>query len=85
MPTCCSRKEVGGAEYELKMEGDTSAYNCPSDCIYEKLGEPGSSYCFTWGNLEVVCKGETTVNYETTSELGTGGKPHEIKRSKNGV
>jgi hypothetical protein len=85
LPTCCSRKEVGGVEFVLTIEEDTSAYNCLSDCIYEKLGEPGISYCFTWGNLEVVCKGDITVNSETMSEPENGGMPHERKRSKKGV
>ena len=78
MPPCCSRKVVGGVEYLLKMEGDTSAYNCLSNCIFEKSTEPGSVYCFTWGNLEVECSGESTEISTTEQEMNIPDFPLEF-------
>merc|ERR1719186_1533561 len=54
-PPCCTTKTVGGVDYILKKEADTSSYNCMSDCIYEKTEEPGPLFCFAVGDLEVVC------------------------------
>ena len=42
-------------EYILRMEEDTSAYNCESNCIFEKVEDPGPLFCFAVGDLEVVC------------------------------
>ena len=54
-PPCCTSKTVGGVEYILRMEEDTSNYNCVSNCIFGKVEEPGPLFCFAAGDLEVVC------------------------------
>merc|ERR1711872_970789 len=52
---CCTRKTVGGTEYSLINETDTSGYNCKTNCVYEKDEAPGSRYCFASGDLPVDC------------------------------
>merc|ERR1712142_426357 len=52
---CCTRKTVGGIEYSLINETDTSGYNCKTNCVYEKDEAPGSRYCFASGDLPVDC------------------------------
>ena len=52
---CCTSKTVGGVEYILRREEDTSTYNSVSNCIFEKVEEPGPLFCFAAGDLEVVC------------------------------
>ena len=61
---CCSRKLVGGVEYDLVKEGDTSAYQCNSNCIYEKKDEKGQIFCFAAGELKVQCKEATHTRKE---------------------
>jgi len=53
-PPCCSSKTVGGVEYILKKEEDTSTYNCVSNCVFEKVEDPGRMFCFAAGDLEVT-------------------------------
>merc|ERR1711936_848397 len=55
-PPCCTSKTVGGVDYILRKEGDTTKYDCVSSCIYEKTEEPGPLFCFAAGDLEVVCE-----------------------------
>ena len=38
---CCTHKIVGGVEYILRKEEDTSANDYLSNCIYEKVEDPG--------------------------------------------
>jgi len=52
---CCKEKSVGGVEYTLVDETDTAKYGCKSNCVFEKMGSPGSRFCFKEGDLEVVC------------------------------
>merc|ERR1711936_996994 len=52
---CCTLKTVGGVPYLLVKEGDTTNYNCLTNCLYAKEGSPGPLYCFAAGDLEVVC------------------------------
>merc|ERR1712106_475626 len=52
---CCTRKNVGGVEYSLVDEIDTSGYNCLSSCVFEKADSPGSRFCFASGELPVNC------------------------------
>merc|ERR1712128_367888 len=52
---CCTRKTVGGVEYNLVDEIDTSGYNCLSSCVFEKADSPGSRFCFASGELPVNC------------------------------
>jgi len=58
-PKCCISKTVGGVDYILKKVGDTTRYNCKSNCIYRKKGQPGRRFCFAAGKLEVLCKDPT--------------------------
>ena len=47
---------VGGVEYILRREEDTTIYNCLDNCIFEKADSPpGPLFCFAAGDLEVVC------------------------------
>jgi len=46
---CCYTKKVGENLYTLFDEKDTSEYMCKSDCVYKKVSEPGSRYCFKAG------------------------------------
>merc|ERR1712060_832773 len=57
-PPCCTSKVVGGVEYILRTEEDTSGYGCVNNCIFEKKEEPGPLFCFAAGDLEVICDGE---------------------------
>merc|ERR1712083_239951 len=52
---CCTNKTVEGVEYNLVEEMDTEGFGCKSDCVFEKVGSPGSRFCFKEGELEVVC------------------------------
>ena len=65
IPQCCKEKSVGGVEYMLVDETDTVNYGCMSNCVFERVGNPGSRFCFKEGDLEVVCK---------DTEDGTGGR-----------
>merc|ERR1712002_555990 len=56
IPECCKEKMVGGVSYVLKEETDTERYGCKSNCVFERVGSPGSKYCFKEGDLEVVCE-----------------------------
>ena len=57
-PLCCKSKRVGEIDYTL-VENSTSEVpeECKSKCIYEKVGYPGSQYCFAPGPLPVECFG----------------------------
>merc|ERR1712215_527157 len=59
---CCTQKTVGGVSYILVKEGDTSNYNCLTNCMYTKE-TGGPLYCFAAGDLEVEC-GDSTVTTE---------------------
>jgi len=54
---CCERKVFGNDEkYDLirtSTNGETSEFDCKSNCVYEKQGEPESLYCFKAGGDEV--------------------------------
>merc|ERR1712215_329288 len=52
---CCTKKTVGGVNYNLVEEQDTSGYNCLTSCVFEKEGEPGSRFCFAAGSQPVNC------------------------------
>jgi hypothetical protein len=41
-------------EYVLRKEEDTSAFNCVSNCVFEKVEDPGRMFCFAAGDLEVT-------------------------------
>ena len=45
-------------------EGDTSAYRCIANCIYEKKDEQGQMFCFAAGDLKVHCKEATHTRKE---------------------
>jgi len=52
---CCQKKTHGGDTYLLR-EKDTTLPECHDDCVYEKLAEPGSRYCFKHGgNSSSTC------------------------------
>merc|ERR1711970_424124 len=81
-PTCCTSKTVGGVDYILKKEGDTTKYDCVSTCIYERKEEPGPLFCFAAGDLEVVCEdpdggsgGGSGGGPDSSSGGGSGGGP----------
>merc|ERR1712183_325647 len=59
---CCATKSVGGVDYLLKMEADTSSFNCLSACVYERKGSPGSRFCFAAGKLKTVCMDTAPAN-----------------------
>merc|ERR1712215_358240 len=68
---CCTQKTVGGVSYILVKEGDTSNYNCLTNCMYTKE-TGGPLYCFAAGDLEVEC-GDSSV----TTEI-PGGSDDEV-------
>jgi hypothetical protein len=72
--SCCERKTVGGISYTLTGQMDTQAYNCDSDCVYQKDGEPGMQYCFATGDMEVECK---------DGEMGGSANPPMGQSEKN--
>ena len=51
---CCVKKKVGGVLYNLIHEEDTSAYDCHTNCVYQKDGE-SEQFCFSAGYLDSVC------------------------------
>merc|ERR1719370_1413296 len=57
-PPCCTSKVVGGVEYILRTEMDTGSYGCVNNCVFEKKEDPGPLFCFTVGDLEVICDEE---------------------------
>merc|ERR1712215_488531 len=69
---CCTHKTVGGVPYLLVKEGDTTNYNCLTNCMYVKEGSPGPLYCFATGDLEVEC-GDGSV----TTDMPGGNCPDE--------
>merc|ERR1712106_639916 len=69
-PPCCTSKMVGGVEYILRREEDTTIYNCLDNCIFEKADSPGPLFCFAAGDLEVVCDDS---GGGSPSEGGSGG------------
>jgi len=82
-PPCCTTKTVGGVDYILKKEADTSSYNCMSDCIYEKTEEPGPLFCFAVGDLEVVCD-DPPPSGGSGNEGGSGNGASGNEGSGNG-
>merc|ERR1719430_1797547 len=54
-PACCTKKTVGGVNYNLVAEENTSGYNCLTNCVFEKEGAPGSRFCFAAGSQPVNC------------------------------
>merc|ERR1711936_1189768 len=76
MKDCCLKKTVGGESYSLvkKDKEFTSMYGCPAPCIYEKVGSPGSKFCFKPGDLEVECQEMvegTTFPYKPSINFAT--------------
>merc|ERR1719431_1256186 len=75
IPQCCKKKSVGGVEYTLVDETDTVSFGCKSNCVFERVGNPGSRFCFKEGDLEVVCEdtedgaGGTILNYVDSIEF----------------
>ena len=56
LTSCCKKKTVGDSEYNLvNSNGLTKGLNCLNSCVYEKVGSPGSTYCFAKGNQAVSC------------------------------
>merc|ERR1711892_622650 len=75
-PPCCTSKMVGGVEYILRREEDTTIYNCLDNCIFEKADSPGPLFCFAAGDLEVVCDdAEGGSGGGSPSEGGSGSGP----------
>jgi len=77
---CCAAKTVGGIDYILKMEADTSAYNCLSACVYERKGSPNSRFCFAAGNKKPICmdnKGCNKCGVKKTPKI-VGGQEAEV-------
>ena len=50
--------------YTLVDETDTAKYGCKSNCVFEKMGSPGSRFCFKEGDLEVVCGDDNVAEGE---------------------
>merc|ERR1712215_177734 len=69
---CCTQKTVGGVSYILVKEGDTSNYNCLTNCMYTKE-TGGPLYCFAAGDLEVEC-GDSSV----TTEIPGGSSKQKV-------
>merc|ERR1712106_722504 len=72
-PPCCTSKMVGGVEYILRKEEDTSNYNCVDNCIFEKMEEPGPLFCFATGDFEVIC--DDAPPNPGSGEGGSGSGP----------
>ena len=49
---------MGGVDFILLREADTSPYNCVDNCVYEKVDDPGGMFCFEVGSQKVVCEGK---------------------------
>ena len=58
-------------QYHYVGTGDTEEFNCISKCIYTRVGEPSSRYCFQAGDEEVFCQDNS--NGESVYEGGQGG------------
>ena len=54
-------------EYTLVAETETVRFGCKSNCVFERVGNPGSRFCFKEGDLKVVCE-------DTENGAGAGGK-----------
>ena len=54
---------------------DTKAYNCMSDCVYQKEGEAGAKYCFAVGDMKVECKDKEMSGSEKPPMVGTDNPP----------
>merc|ERR1719228_174022 len=84
-PPCCTSKVVGGVEYTLNREEDTTQYDCVDNCIFEKIGEPGRLFCFAVGDLEVVCGDAPPSGGEGSGmEGGDGGGQGEGSGQEGG-
>merc|ERR1719430_2651550 len=83
-PPCCTSKVVGGVEYILRTEEDTSGYGCVNNCIFEKKEEPGPLFCFAAGDLEVICDGEFGEGSGPEGGQGTGAASGEEGGPENG-
>ena len=77
--SCCDTKTVGGISYTLTGQMDTKAYNCMSDCVYQKEGEAGAKYCFAVGGMKVECKDkeETPHGWTDNPPAGGGSTPEQ--------
>jgi len=72
---CCTSKSVGGVEYILVKKEDTSAYSCLSNCLYEKVADPGQMYCFAAGDKKVECKDGAGSSNVTTAPPACSSYP----------
>lgn len=52
---CCFKKKVGGENYTLISEDDTTGYDCTTNCVYGADSAPGTKICFKPGNQQVQC------------------------------
>ena len=62
-PPCCPYKRVGGVGYTLLGSGPVPAA-CSSPCTYSRDGQPGDTYCFAPGNLQVECSPTNSIEEE---------------------
>jgi len=70
---CCQNKTVGDYGYVLISEGEVPS-NCLSNCIYQRVDQPGSRYCFAPGEQPVICgEVECLRNIKYTGEVIPGG------------
>merc|ERR1712060_893353 len=83
-PPCCTSKVVGGVEYILRTEEDTSGYGCVNNCIFEKKEEPGPLFCFAAGDLEVIFDGEFGEGSGPEGGQGSGSDFGEVSGSDFG-
>jgi len=51
---CCKEKTVGGVGYLHVEQGEVPA-ECKSRCIYSRVDNPNSRFCFAVGDLPVTC------------------------------
>merc|ERR1712106_1144224 len=56
VPQGCKQKVVGLSAYIMLNETDTKEHGCKDNFVYEKLGSPGSRFCFKKGDLSAACK-----------------------------
>merc|ERR1719391_1380522 len=56
---CCPKKTVGEHTYRLVKQEDTSAFDCVSECVYEREDKPGKMICFKQGDLPASCSAKS--------------------------
>merc|ERR1712013_770396 len=50
---CCEQTRLGNTTYIFShIDNETSRFHCASKCVYSKVGEPKSRYCFRCGGEE---------------------------------